>query len=61
MGDVNQVLFVEKHAEQFQGPYLEVGSKDYGNTADLRRVPEARRGLHPVLTVPDRASTWYWT
>jgi SAM-dependent methyltransferase len=38
MGDVNQVLFVEEHAEQFQGPYLEVGSKDYGNTADLRRV-----------------------
>jgi len=38
MGDVNQVLFIEKHAQHFRGPYLEVGSKDYGSTADLRRV-----------------------
>jgi hypothetical protein len=38
MGDVNQVLFIEKHAGQLQGPYLEVGSKDYGSTADLQRV-----------------------
>jgi hypothetical protein len=38
MGDVNQVLFIEKHAGDLRGPYLEVGSKDYGSTADLRRI-----------------------
>ncbi len=36
MGDANQVLFIEKHAADLHGPYLEVGSKDYGSTADLR-------------------------
>lgn len=38
MGDVNQLLFVEKHAGQLAGPYLEVGSKDYGTTQDLKSV-----------------------
>jgi hypothetical protein len=38
MGDVNQLLYVERHAEDLRGPYLEVGSKDYGSTQDLRRV-----------------------
>jgi len=42
VGDVNQRIFVEKHAECFAGPFLEVGSKDYGNTQDLRGLfPEA--------------------
>jgi SAM-dependent methyltransferase len=38
MGDVNQLLFVQRHAEDLRGPYLEVGSKDYGSTKDLRRA-----------------------
>ncbi len=38
MGDINQLLFVRSHARRFLGPYLEVGSKDYGNTQDLRSL-----------------------
>ena len=38
MGDVNQLLFIERHAADLHGPYLEVGAKDYGSTPDLRRV-----------------------
>lgn len=36
MGDINQLIFVRKYAEQLEGPFLEVGSKDYGSTQDLR-------------------------
>jgi len=36
MGDVNQLLFVRKHAEHLHGPYLEVGARDYGSTQDLQ-------------------------
>jgi hypothetical protein len=36
MGSTNQLLFIEKHAAKLEGPFLEVGSKDYGNTQDLR-------------------------
>jgi SAM-dependent methyltransferase len=38
MGSINQLLFVKRHAAQLAGPYLEVGSKDYGNTQDLRSL-----------------------
>jgi len=38
MGDVNQLLFIETHAQELFGPYLEVGSKDYGSTQDLQSV-----------------------
>ena len=38
MGSVNQLLFVKRHAAKLTGPFLEVGSKDYGNTQDLRGV-----------------------
>ena len=38
MGDANQYLFIRKYAEQLEGPYLEVGSKDYGTTQDIRSV-----------------------
>ena len=38
MGDYNQTLFVSRHAEQFDGPFLEVGSRDYGSTQDLRTM-----------------------
>lgn len=36
MGDVNHRLFVEKYRPLLRGPYLEVGSKDYGSTENLR-------------------------
>jgi hypothetical protein len=38
MGDINQLIFIKKYAEQLKGPYLEVGSKDYGSTQDLREL-----------------------
>jgi len=38
VGDVNQRIFVEKFAERLSGPFLEVGSKDYGTTQDLRAL-----------------------
>jgi len=36
MGNINQFIFIQKYAGQLNGPYLEVGSKDYGSTQDLR-------------------------
>jgi hypothetical protein len=42
MGDVNQLIFVERHAADLAGPYLEVGSKDYGSTQDLRALLAGR-------------------
>ena len=38
MGDTNQLLYIQRHQEEFTGPYLEVGAKDYGSTQDLRRL-----------------------
>ena len=38
MGDINQLMFIRERLEQFRGPYLEVGSKDYGTTQDLRSL-----------------------
>jgi hypothetical protein len=38
LGDINQKIFIEKYAEQLNGPFLEVGSKDYGNTQDIRSL-----------------------
>lgn len=36
MGDINQLIFIQKYAGQLKGPFLEVGSKNYGSTQDLR-------------------------
>ena len=36
MGDTNQLIYVQKCAGQLNAPYLEVGSRDYGNTQALR-------------------------
>jgi len=36
MGDRNQLTFIRKFAEHLKGPFLEVGSRDYGSTQDLR-------------------------
>ncbi len=35
MGDINTLNFVKEHKSEFQGPFLEVGSRDYGTTSDL--------------------------
>ena len=36
MGDLNQKAFLQKYAGLVEGPILEIGSKDYGNTPDYR-------------------------
>ena len=36
MGDINQYHFALKHKDTLSGPFLEIGSRDYGNTQDLR-------------------------
>jgi len=38
MGDVNQRLFLARAMPRTDGPVLEVGSKDYGNTTTFRDV-----------------------
>ncbi|VVT31685.1 methyltransferase domain-containing protein [Rhizobium sp. EC-SD404] len=38
MGDRNQLLFVERNASHFDGPFLEIGSRDYGDTQNLRAL-----------------------
>ncbi|MBN2180324.1 MAG: methyltransferase domain-containing protein [Sedimentisphaerales bacterium] len=38
MGDINQLTFIRKYSGIFNGPYLEVGSKDYGSTQNLRSL-----------------------
>jgi SAM-dependent methyltransferase len=36
MGDVNQLRFLQKKVPSCDGPVLEIGSKDYGNTSSFR-------------------------
>ncbi len=44
MGDINDQIFIQNHMGHFQGPYLEVGSKDYGNTQDIKSlVPKTEK------------------
>jgi SAM-dependent methyltransferase len=38
VGDVNQRLFLTRSVSRVDGPILEVGSKDYGNTSSFRDV-----------------------
>jgi hypothetical protein len=38
MGDINHRRFIQRYRADLAGPYLEVGSKDYGNTVDLRSL-----------------------
>jgi SAM-dependent methyltransferase len=38
MGDRNQLLFVKQNASLFEGPFLEIGSRDYGDTQNLRAL-----------------------
>lgn len=42
VGDINQLNFVIKHADMFKGPFLEVGSKDYGSTQNTRSIFESK-------------------
>ena len=64
MGDINQYLFIQKYAEEFSGPFLEIGSKDYGSTQDLRPLfsgkgdyigidQEAGKGVDQILDITD--------
>ena len=42
MGDRNQLAFVRRVAAELKGPFLEIGSRDYGSTQDLRSLfPDA--------------------
>lgn len=38
MGDTNQFILARRHAAELMGPYLEVGSRDYGSTQDLHSL-----------------------
>lgn len=38
MGFKNHELFIRQHKESFRGPFLEIGSKDYGSTVNLRAI-----------------------
>lgn len=44
MGSASQLLFIEQRAKTFNGPFLEAGSKDYGNTQDLRGLFRGKAG-----------------
>ena len=52
MGNINQFIFIQKYAGQLNGPYLEVGSKDYGSTQDLRPL-FAGRGKYVGVDAED--------
>lgn len=44
MGDINDQIYIQNQMSHFEGPYLEVGSKDYGNTQDIRYLfPETEK------------------
>lgn len=36
MGDVNQLMYLKQRMPAVSGPVIEIGSKDYGNTASFR-------------------------
>jgi len=36
MGDINQIIYLKRFMPEVSGPVLEIGSKDYGNTAGFR-------------------------
>ncbi|MCD4742598.1 MAG: hypothetical protein K8R67_09020 [Desulfobacteraceae bacterium] len=42
MGDENQLVYIKKFEKKFTGPYLEVGSKDYGGGQALRSIFKSR-------------------
>jgi SAM-dependent methyltransferase len=38
MGDINQYQFISEQRDRLSGPFLEIGSRDYGSTQDLRSL-----------------------
>lgn len=36
MGDISQTIYLQRFVTEVSGPILEIGSKDYGNTASFR-------------------------
>jgi SAM-dependent methyltransferase len=38
MGNINDLIFIQNQMKCFDEPYLEVGSKDYGNTQDIKSL-----------------------
>jgi SAM-dependent methyltransferase len=42
MGDWNQYTLIENMVDDLDGPFLEIGSKDYGSTQDLRTLLGAK-------------------
>jgi len=38
VGDINQLIYMRKYRELLKGPFLEIGSRDYGNTQDFRSL-----------------------
>lgn len=52
MGDINQLIFVQEYSEQLNGPFLEVGSKNYGSTQNLRAL-FADRGKYVSIDMED--------
>lgn len=45
MGDFNQYVYIRQLAPRLEGPYLEIGSRDYGSTQNLRPL-FANRGKY---------------
>jgi hypothetical protein len=59
MGDINQLRFIQRHAARFTGPYLEVGSLNYGSTQDLRSI-FAKRDVYMGIDLKAGAG-WMWS
>jgi SAM-dependent methyltransferase len=38
VGDINDQIYIQNQLSDFKGPYLEVGSKDHGNTQDIKSL-----------------------
>ena len=38
MGSINDLIFIKNNANKIKDPILEVGSRDYGNTQDIRAL-----------------------
>lgn len=53
MGDVNQYTFVSRLAENLQGPFLEIGSKNYGSTQDFRPLLGGAGGQYVGVDMED--------
>ncbi len=48
MGDRNQLFFVEKNLHRFEGPFLEIGSRNYGSGQNLKGLLSDRGDYYGV-------------